>query len=128
MPCFRRCLAITIRDPAKFMEGFWDWGFLDDTLPGKVKVSDIDGFVEKNGHFLILETKKFDVSIPLGQKIAYEKLQKTGLFTIVYLWGEKGFIEEMQVLYANGKVSPKKSADNDDFKRVVEWWVKQSAA
>jgi hypothetical protein len=118
---------MTIRDPIKFMEGFWDWGFLDNSLPGKIKVSDIDGIVEINGKFLILETKNYGAAIPIGQKIMYEKLWKTGLFTIVYLWGEKSFVEEMQVLYPGGKNSPKKSATNDDFKKVVEWWVKQSS-
>jgi hypothetical protein len=116
---------MAIRNPEKFLAGFWDWDEVSNQLPGKMKVSDIDGFVEVNGHFLILETKTPGVPIPLGQKIAYERLQKTNLFTILYLWGEKGIVEEMQVLYPEGKTSPKRLATNKEFAKVVQWWVKQ---
>jgi len=34
-----------------------DWGFLDNSFSGKIRVSDIDGIVEVNGHLLILEWK-----------------------------------------------------------------------
>jgi hypothetical protein len=116
---------MAIRNPEKFLAGFWDWDDVSALLPGKMKVSDIDGFVEVNGSFLILETKTPGVPIPLGQKIAYERLQKTKLFTVLYLWGEKGAVEEMQVLYADGSTSPKRSATNEDFNKVVQWWVKR---
>jgi hypothetical protein len=114
---------MSIRDPVKFMEGHWDWKFIDDVLPGRMKVSDIDGIIEKNRHFLVLEGKKPKIEIPLGQKIMLEALWKTGNCTVVYLWGEHSFVEEMEVLYPNGSRSKKKAADIQTVQKFIKWWI-----
>jgi hypothetical protein len=113
---------MTIRDVEKFLAGIWDWGFLDQCFEGtKIRVTDIDGFVERNGKFLVLETKQKGVAIPNGQRIMFENMQKTGLFTSVILWGQKNAVEDMQVYYSTQK-TPKKAASNEDFQRLVNWW------
>ncbi len=90
---------VTINDPKKFVAGLWDWGCLDSCFPGRMKVTDIDGFLERNSKFLVLETKGKGVPVPKGQEIMFKNMQKTGLFTVVIVWGEPGSPSEMQVIY-----------------------------
>lgn len=113
---------MTINNKDLFFEGVWDWQFLDQCFKGtKIKVSDIDGIVERKGHFLVIETKKKGVVIPTAQERMYNELWKLGKFTVVYVWGNKNQTAEMKVCYPTHK-TPKRSATNEDLKRVVSWW------
>lgn len=116
---------MTIQNPEKFVAGLWDWGMLDPCFPGKIKVTDIDGLVERKGHFLVLETKSPGVTIPLGQEIMFKRLQQSRMFTVVVVWGKTNQPQEMQIFYPNGLTSEKKPADMEMFKKVVSWWNTQ---
>ena len=71
------------------MSQLWSWGFLDQCFENtKIKVTDIDGFVERNSKFLVIETKSHDAKLPVGQQIMFEKMIGTGLFTVLVIWGE----------------------------------------
>lgn len=119
---------MTIQDINKFIAGVWDWGMLDECFsPTKIKVTDIDGFTERKGKFLVLETKQKGVSVPVGQSIMFDNMQKTGLFTIVIIWGKKNATEDMQVYYPTHKTA-KKAASNEDLKRVVNWWFNYASS
>jgi hypothetical protein len=114
---------MSINNPERFLAGFWDWGFLDKCFGGKIKVSDLDGIVERRGHFLVLETKKKGVSIPSGQRIMFERMAKTGLITVIVIWGDKNATEEIQIYYPGCEApTPKKAATNEDVQHVAEWW------
>lgn len=80
---------MTIEDPAKFCAGLWDWGELTGCF-GETRImpTDLDGFVERNGKFLVLETKAPGAAIPKGQQITFDRLVSTGFFTVVVVWGE----------------------------------------
>lgn len=115
---------MTINNKDLFFAGVWDWGMLDKCFEGtKIKVTDIDGFAERNSKFLVLETKQKGVLIPKGQQIMFNNMQKTGLFTVVIVWGKKNATEEMQVYYPS-HTTAKRSATNEDLQRVVKWWFK----
>lgn len=115
--------TLTIRNPELFVAGLWDWQCLDDCLPGKMKVSDIDGAIERNGQFLFIETKGPNVPIPMGQEIFYKNLHKKKDFTILYVWGTPGQVEELEMFYPDGKMrTRKKPADLEDLKRIIRWW------
>lgn len=89
---------MTINNEKVFLDGLWDWGCLDGCF-GETKIAptDIDGFVERNGHFLVLETKHPNTRIPYGQEITFKEMIKTGLFTVVIIWGEKNIPEEIEL-------------------------------
>ena len=74
--------------PAGF-DGVFDWswtqGCFGDT---KITPMDIDAIVERNGHFLVFETKADGVPIPVGQLLTMKALHRTGRFTIFLLWGK----------------------------------------
>lgn len=86
-----------IRSVAGFIRGMWDWTFLNDcfVLPNgertKIRVSDVDGLVEKFGHFLFIEVKperNDDVyQVTKGQSITHQALIRTGVFTVMEVWG-----------------------------------------
>lgn len=61
---------------------------LNNTLENNIRVSDIDGVIERNGNLFVLETKSPGASVPLGQKIMFENMWKAGYAHILILWGE----------------------------------------
>lgn len=76
--------------PAGF-DGFWGWEEVEQSFPGKVLPTDIDGLVERKGNFLLFETKGVSESgtlkpIPTGQLITLKALHRLGCFTIAVIW------------------------------------------
>ncbi len=78
---------MTINNRDLYLEGVWDWGFLNDCFrPSRIKVTDIDGLVERNGRFLVLETKREGADIPQGQSILFRQYVKQGHWVLI-IWG-----------------------------------------
>lgn len=65
--------------------------------------TDVEGFVERNGKFLILETKAPGVQLKLGQMITFRRLIDTGFFTVIIIWGQTNEPEEILTLTTNGE-------------------------
>ena len=121
-----------IRSMENCINSIWDWGFLSDCLPGKMLPSDIDGIIERNGRFFVIETKSEHVErIPKGQYITLKRLQDTGLFTVIILYGDKT-PTAMDVWYPKdelfgtwGQVTGKKSCGEEELKTLIRWWFKR---
>lgn len=78
-----------IRDFESYLSSVWDWTpFNECFAPTNIRITDIDGFVERNGLFLVIETKKPTIKIPLGQQIMFNRMVQTGLFTVLIIWGD----------------------------------------
>jgi hypothetical protein len=113
---------MTIRNPKKFVESLWDWGFLDNCFgQTKIKVTDIDGIVERNGHFLVIEGKDEGVPIPYGQKRMFEVMHKTNLFTIIQVWGPANNPTHYKLMIP-GIEYKKVPCELKDIQRVVNQW------
>lgn len=117
---------MTIQNQQLYMEGVWDWAILDGCFgKTKIKPTDIDGFVERKGKFLVLETKKPNTPIKEGQWWTFNALINTGYFTVIIIWGNTNVPTEMQVLYPYPiKATDKKQATLNDLRTVVKWWFK----
>src|SRR5688500_18527362 len=63
-------------DQAKL--GLRNYQWINDKLPGKVGMMDIDGVLERRGHVLMLETKPMNQGISMGQRITYRTFVKMG--------------------------------------------------
>ena len=75
--------------PAGF-DGTFDWDFLTPAFGStNIQPMDIDYFVERNGWFLVIETKGRGVKVPLGQQIALENLVRRGHFIVLIVWGKR---------------------------------------
>ena len=114
---------MTIRNPIAFMAGIWDWNILRGCFgETKIRPTDIDGCVERNGHTLIIETKKPGVAIPRGQFIMYENWARTGVFTVIVVWGETDRPEAMMAFRPDGTIIPKKDVDLEGLRSLVAAW------
>ena len=82
---------MTIRSKPLYMASLWDWGFLDDCFGGtRIRVTDVDGLVEHNGYFLLIEAKAAGKDIPRGQAILFDQLIKNDHWAVLILWGAPG--------------------------------------
>ena len=119
-------VAMTIQSKEKFMDALWDWGILKGCFGStKIEPSDVDGLVERNGHFLILEAKNPGVKIKQGQWWTLNALRNTGFFTAIIVWGKANQPEMMQILYPKPyEIKQPQAADINVFRRVVAGWFK----
>lgn len=115
---------MTIKNERAFMDGIWDWAILDGCFGDtRITPTDIDGLVERNGHFLIFECKSPGVPVRQGQEIMLNRAVETGFFTAMIVWGEKNKPEKLKVIgrMGNAEVDP---CDKDLFRDYVKQWFK----
>lgn len=104
------------------MRNLWDWGFLDDCFDGtKIRLSDIDGYVERNGHFLFVEAKSPGKPIPRGQQLSFSALNNAG-HTVMVIWGERNQPEQMQIWHRTRGVTAARAASIETIKEYVRNW------
>jgi hypothetical protein len=92
--------TVTIRNLDNYVNSLWDWGFLDECFGGtRIKVTDMDGLVERNHHYLMIEAKGPGVEIPKGQRILFDNLHADfgDRFHILVVWGEPNKPEAYQI-------------------------------
>jgi len=102
-----------------------DWGFLDNSFSGKIRVGDIDGVVEANGHGLFLEWKSAGASIPLGQEIMFKNLSRSTNNRIIFFvinGDPKESVAVKTSIYANGVLQAVIGTDNGKLKRLCAAW------
>lgn len=94
---------MTIQNKDRYLASIWDWKPLRPCFKRGIEPTDIDGFVEIGGYFLVLEGKAPNVPLKEGQRRTFEKMQRWNaviprLFTMIVLWGdaEAGRIEQLQ--------------------------------
>jgi hypothetical protein len=116
---------MTIRDGNKYLESLWDWGFLEDCFDENIRVTDIDGFVERKGKFLVIETKLPSIEkIPTGQMRMFREMLKTGLFTILIVYGNPGEPERGTLWKSTTSKIEFEEMDLEDFHSIVENWFR----
>jgi hypothetical protein len=109
---------MTIHNAETFVSKLWDWGCLDGCFgETKIAATDIDGMIERNGEFLVIETKTEGQDIPQGQRIFYDRLASKSGFTVMIVWGDPGIPSEIQFWGRQ-----KYRADLDALRRAVAAW------
>lgn len=89
---------MTIENPDAYLASLWDWACLDGCFgESKIKPSDVDGRVERNGKILEIETKLPGVTVPMGQEIMIETLVQVYGFTEIIVWGHPGRPEKIEL-------------------------------
>jgi hypothetical protein len=113
---------MTINNIKSYVDNLWDWGILNGCFGNtNIKPTDIDGIVERNGEFLLLEAKSPHKEIPRGQQIMFNNLMKTGIFTIMVIWGNVNKPEEIQITNKLG-IGEKEPCDLAKFRESVVRW------
>lgn len=117
---------MTIRSLTAFTDAVWDWSMLDGCFGNShIRPSDVDGEVECNGQFLVLEGKGLNGTISDGQARTIEAKRRQGNFTTIVFWGQPRClqVERMRVVtfWDAGKVV---EATSEDLRRVVADWYR----
>lgn len=113
---------MTIRNAEAYVAGVWDWGILRGCFADtKIEPTDIDGLVERHGHFLLIEAKDTGVNVKTGQRITLEALHKTGLFTILIVWGPTNSPEKIE-LWTQQTRRTYDPAGLDKLRDIVSRW------
>lgn len=113
---------MTINDPVAFVSTLWDWAILDGCFgTTRIKPTDIDGFVERHGYFMVIETKRPGVAIPYGQHLTFEALRKLNKFWIFIVWGYPGKPEKIQ-LYSPKGITSVMDCDVAFLRHAVTMW------
>lgn len=116
---------MTINNNEMYEAGVWDWGFLDDCFgETNIRLTDIDGAVERHGKYLFIETKQPGVDIPVGQKIFFDGQVKQGN-AVMFVWGHKNQPERIRVITPHVDKTFE-SADTELMKEIVSGWFKQA--
>ena len=87
-----------------------NWAIFNECFkPTKIKITDIDGVVERNGWFLFIEVKQNTKDIPMGQRILFEKLTTNAPHISVLLLYAQGISKEMDIqeyaVFKNGEMT-----------------------
>jgi hypothetical protein len=100
-----------------------DWSDINDSFPGAIRPTDIDGMVEINGNVLFLEQKGAGASMTEGQGRAFKALSRKERVTVLAM--RPGTTTEMQLLfYVKGSVHGWHDAYRTD---LLEWFRLWSA-
>lgn len=115
---------MTINNPEEYLSNIWDWSILRGCFgETRIEPTDIDGFVERNGKFLAIETKSPGVEIKTGQMITFKRLIDTGCFTVALVWGEPGKPEKITLMTSQTTLEYD-HANLEQLRKIVSQWFK----
>lgn len=120
---------MTIHNWDAFRRSIWDWAGLRPCFPRGIEPTDLDGFVEINGRFLVLEGKGPGVPLKEGQRKTFERLFRLnrtieGVFTVIVIWGDA---EACRVDRLQFWPSAPIEADWAQFLAYVRAWAENAA-
>jgi len=116
-----------LNSPAAGFDGVFDWSWTKGCFSNNnITPMDIDGMVERRGHFLVFETKGVGVPVPKGQLFTFESLYATGNFTIIFIEG-KNSPERAKVWCESGfenglKMNNHSGTDAEKLSMFVKKW------
>ena len=99
-------------------------GVFDECFPGKIGFSDVDGVVEIDGNFLLLEWKYGDSILPEGQRIMFEKMTQDERWTVVIVNGNAESMEVSSVrVIAKGRMRQSEESSIGSLKLGCNVWA-----
>jgi len=116
-----------IYNALKFWLSSSDWSYFNNCFDRGIRITDIDGIVETQGYFLVLEVKEPGKALPKGQRIMFEALCSIKRFTIIIIWGTVETPERFQIWDYRG--TPLKDFHGDQatlskLQEVVSRWFR----
>lgn len=98
---------------------------LYDALPSKISFTDLDGIVEVNGRFLVIEWKH-SRHIPQGQLILFQQLAALPQFTVIVLVGKPqlSLVKEATIIFPNKPITWY-SASLASVKEYIRKWCRK---
>ncbi len=106
----------------QYCKKLWNWQFLDECFTNNIRVTDIDGFVERRDHYLVIETKGSGVPIPKGQQRMIESMHRSGCITVLVAWGEPQHPERIDVYHPKKERRTHEPASILLFQQIAKRW------
>ena len=118
-----------LRDPKKYLDTIWDWTPFNACFGNtKIRITDIDGAVERNGKFLFIETKLPGQELPKGQRIFFDMLTRLPGVTVLIVWGKPNQPIEVQVWNKSLRRKTNANQLSDYLTRWFAWADRQRGA
>lgn len=105
-----------------------DPAILDGVLPRGASLSDIDGFVEINGHFLAIEFKPpgFEFTRDKGQQYMLERLSLVPNFTVMIVGAIGPNVYDARYVF-DGEIHQPFQCSTELLRKIVsEWGIEAS--
>lgn len=105
-----------------YKEKLPDWGILDGCFPRGIRPSDVDGIVEINGHFLMLEWKPLNGFLTRGQLLMFQNItagSPKGQVLVIY--GDKSEPAEIEI-YQRGRWQFRQKCDLAFLRWFCQQW------
>ena len=108
----------------------WDVFNTECFMPTNIKMSDIDGVVERKGHFLFFEVKQNTKTIQYGQRLLFENLTRDAPHISVILLYAQNVSENMDIqeyaVFKEGKMSQNWTpTSTEEMQRFVRSWFQR---
>ena len=108
----------------------WDVFNNECFIPTNIKMSDIDGVVERKGHFLFFEVKQNTKTIQVGQRILFENLTRDAPHISVILLYAQNVSENMDIqeyaVFKEGKMSQNWTpTSTEEMQKFVRSWFQR---
>ena len=104
-------------------DGVFPWGWIIDAIKtvnpkSKIMPMDFDAVVERNSHYLVIETKDIGIDIEMGQIITLNNLKHPKSFTVMKIWGKENPVK-MEINKQNGEI-----IEVNSFKEMKNWVIR----
>lgn len=110
-----------IRSGEHYAESWWDWTPYNTCFEGThIRITDVDGLVERNGQFLLIETKRPGIPVPMGQRILFDRITKQPNWHVLIIWGETDCPQK----YMLWGYKPIVETDQNGVKSLIARWFK----
>ena len=109
-----------------------NWAVFNECFAGtRIRITDVDGVVERNGKFLFIEVKQNTKTILTGQKILFEKLTENAPHISVLLLYAHNVSKEMDIqeyaVFKNGEMTQDWTPTNtEEMKGYVKAWFQRA--
>lgn len=106
-----------------------DFSAFYSSLPGKMSFTDADGLAEYCGNGLLMEWKSTSSPLPTGQAIAYERLTRGKILTVLWIVGESKTMraDKVTVIF-DGKYYNTPAKSTEDLNNIIKRWVSWSSS
>jgi hypothetical protein len=110
-----------------YLNTLWDWSPLNDVFGRTgIRVSDVDGIVERNGHFLLLDGKRPDLRggryIKNGTLRMYRRFAENGGYVFVFHGQPPVTPEWVRAWRPGGEFVPERPCDLAGLRALVWQW------
>lgn len=111
-----------LRSRTAYADAAWDWEILDGCFGySRTRPSDLDGIVERNGRFLVLEAKPAGKAISAGQMQLLRRLAALPEFTVILFWGDNG--DPTRLRWMSPDYDEEVEGNLETLRRwVSHWW------